>query len=119
MAKKTIQAGTYTVRELLDRAEFDFEKKAAADYNDGNPDFRRVKIGGLGFDDLDDTVVVPVTADELEITLDGKAETKLTVELDDEQKGLRAYSLLTAAEADSPPLSEVPERFRPVERTDD
>lgn len=96
----TIQAGLYSVQEILDRAGFNFAEKAAADYLDGAPDYRRVKVGGLSFDNLERQINVPVTADELVITLDGKKAVALDVELDDEQKKLRAYSFETAAEAD-------------------
>jgi hypothetical protein len=100
MAK--VQAGLHSVRELLDAAGFDFEKEAAADYNDGAPDFRRVKVGGLSFDDLEKSVNVPPTADSVEITLDGKKVASLDVELDERQKEERRLSFESAAEADDP-----------------
>lgn len=95
----SIQAGLYTVQEILDRAEFNFAEKAAADYLDGAPDYRRVKVGGLSFDNLERQINIPVTADELVITLDGKKAVALSVDLDDEQKKERASSFEVAAEA--------------------
>lgn len=116
----SIYAGLHTVREVFNAANFDFEAQAAADYNSGAPDYRRVKISGLGFDDLGDTVNIPVTIDEVVITLDGAEVARLDVALTDEQRGLRAYSFATAAEAegsfDDP---EVPARFKPVEPTEE
>lgn len=76
----SIKSGNHTIKEILDIAEFDFHAKAAADYNDGDPDFRRVKVGGLGFDDLDKVVHIPSTATEVVITLDDKPEVTLEVE---------------------------------------
>lgn len=103
MARKTqqsLKAGTYTAGDLMREAGFDFEKEAAADYLQGKPDFRRVRVGGLAFDSLEETVVVPYTANEVVVTLDGKEAAKLAVELDDEQKELRARSFESAADAD-------------------
>lgn len=94
----SIQAGSYTIQQILDRAGFNFREKAAADYNNGEPDFRRIKVGGLSFDSLDKEVNVPVTADEVVITLDGKKVVSLSVDLDDAQKEMRAASF-AAAEA--------------------
>lgn len=98
----SIKAGTYTVGELLQAAKFDFENKAAADYLNGQPDFRRVQIGGLGFDSLDSVVVVPATADEVLITLDGKKEVVVDVTLDDAQQEERKLAFEIAADADGP-----------------
>lgn len=95
----SIQAGSYTIQEILDHAGFDFRAKAAADYNNGEPDYRRVKVGGLSFDNLEKRINVPVTADELVITLDGKKAVALAVDLDDEQKKERAASFEAAADA--------------------
>ena len=95
----SIRAGRYTVREILRQADFDFAAKAAVDYLNGGADFRRVKIGGLGFDDLDTEMVIPVTADQLEIRLDGAVDVSLDVRLDAEQEAERARSFESAAEA--------------------
>ncbi len=92
----SIQAGSRTIQEILDAAKFDFAAKAAADYNDGQPDFRRVKVGGLGFDSLDKQVTVPPTADVVEITLDGKKEASLDVTLDETQEKERKESFKSA-----------------------
>jgi hypothetical protein len=97
-----ISAGTHSVQEILDAAGFDFNQNAAADYLNGRPDFRRVQIGGLAFDSLDDTIHIPVTADDVLITLDGKDHTVLDVTLDEDQRKERAYSFETAADADGP-----------------
>jgi hypothetical protein len=74
-----IEAGIYTVREIFQIAGFNFEEKAAADHLNGAPDYRKVKVGGLGFDDLDKVLRVPEAADELVIAVDGVEDTKLTV----------------------------------------
>lgn len=97
-----IQAGTYTVQEVLDKAGFDFKEKAAADYLNGEPDHRRVRVGGLSFDDPNETVTVPTTADELVVTLDGKEHATLKVTLDDDQKEERRRSFDSAADASEP-----------------
>jgi hypothetical protein len=94
-----IKPGNYTVREIFDRAGFDINEKASADYASDGIDRRRVRIGGLPFDDEDKVIHVPVTANELEISVDGKADVTLQVELDDEDKKLRSYSFEHAAEA--------------------
>lgn len=98
MAK--IQPGMYSVRELLAKANFDFEGQAAADYLDGAPDYRRVKVGGLGFDDLEKQIRVQPTADAVEISLDGKAVESLEVELNDEQQEVRRASFERAADVE-------------------
>lgn len=98
----SINAGTHTVRDIFRAAKFNFEENAAADYLGGAPDYRRVQIGGLGFDDLDDRIVVPVTADDLDITVDGESHTTLSVDLSEDQKKERAYSFETAADANDP-----------------
>jgi hypothetical protein len=94
----SIQAGLHSVREILDAASFNLEEKAAADYLDGAVDHRRVKVGGLGFDSADKTIRIPVTADEVEITLDGKKEATLSVDLDEEQKRERSRTLAFAVD---------------------
>jgi hypothetical protein len=100
MAK--IKAGTYTVSELLQRAGVDLHEKAGAEYLDGAPDMRRVKIGGLAFDSTEDVIKVPVTASEVEVTVDGKVDTVLDVELDEDQQKEADASFRDAADADGP-----------------
>jgi len=97
-----IAAGRYTYRELFNDVGFNFEDSAAADYNDGAPDFRRVKVGGVGFDSLDDVVVVPYTADTLDISVDGKAAQTLNITLSPEDERLRKLSFESAADATDP-----------------
>lgn len=97
----SVKPGIYKVSELLEKADFDFEKEAAADYNNGAPDFRRVQVGGLPFDDLNQTVRVPVTANAVSISLDGEEKASLEVDLSDEEdQKARAYSFDTALEAE-------------------
>jgi hypothetical protein len=98
----SIKAGTYTVDELLSAANFDLSEKAAVDYNPEGVDYRRVKIGGLSFDSTDDVIRVPVTADTVDITVDGSVDTTLKVELDDDQKEERRNSFEVAADASAP-----------------
>lgn len=101
MAK--IRAGAYTIGEILRTADFDLSR-AGADYLDGQPDLRRVTVGGLGFDSLEESLAVPVTADAVDITLDGEVVESLEVTLDDAQKAERTYSFETAADADDVPV---------------
>ncbi len=42
-------------------------------------DRRRIKVGGLGFDSLDQTFRLPDTADGLIVTLDDKPHTSFTI----------------------------------------
>lgn len=98
MAK--ISPGIHSVRDLFAQSGFDFEGQAAADYNDGAPDFRRVKVGGLGFDDLDREVRVQPTADSVEITLDGQKVAELEVVLDEAQQEARRESFASSALAE-------------------
>lgn len=69
-----INPGTYTVGELLNSFDFDINEQASVNYESSGPgvDYRRVKLGGLGFDSLEDTIVVPEGAEKLELTLDGE-----------------------------------------------
>lgn len=92
----SIKAGLYTVGQIFAEAGFDFEKAAHSDET-GGLDYRRVKVGGLPFDNLDKQVEVPVSADELVISVDGKEELRLEVELDDEQQAAREESLRVSA----------------------
>lgn len=98
----SIQAGFHTVREILAAANFDFEAKAAADHLDGGADYRRVQVGGLGFDDLDYVINIPTTADDILITVDGKADTVLDVTLNEKQQEERRLSFESAADTNGP-----------------
>lgn len=95
MAK--IQAGTYTVSQVFQQAGFDFDAEAASEGR--GPDFRRVRIGGLGFDSLEDVIVIPETADKVAIVVDDKEHTSLNVSLSDEQKQVRELAFQVAADA--------------------
>lgn len=53
--------GIYPVSEILDTLGFEMVE-----------DFRRVKIGGLGFDYLDSKIRIPESAKTIEVTLDGE-----------------------------------------------
>lgn len=69
-----IAPGAYTVQELLDHFDFNVDEKAAVEYESSGShvDYRRVKIGGLGFDSLEQTISVPDAAKSLDLTLDGE-----------------------------------------------
>lgn len=74
MAKKktvapTISPGVYTVQEIFDLVGFTF------DFDD----YRRVKVGGLGFDDLDRSLRIPEGASVVEIQVDGETTKSITV----------------------------------------
>lgn len=77
-----LSPGEYTFREVLEKADFDIEKEALTEYESSGQhvDHRRVQVGGLSFDDLDDRFRVPESADNLSITLDGKEVSKFSVE---------------------------------------
>lgn len=66
----SIKPGLYTIKELVDLADFDMYAEAAADYNDSGYDLRRVSIGGLPIGSEDDAIRVPEGADPVEIRLD-------------------------------------------------
>lgn len=87
MTDTKISPGVYTVRELLNAAGVDFEKVASVDYGSGL-DYRKVKVGGLPFDDLN--TVVRVTDDEntgtLEVRVDDKKVASLTVDHSQENR---------------------------------
>ena len=75
----------YTVEELLNLADYDARAEAAVDYNDSGYDLRRVQVGGLPFNDFDESVRIPEEgADKVEITLDGEVVATLDVASDDE-----------------------------------
>lgn len=97
MAK--VKPGLYKVSELLEAADFDIQKEAAADYLNGEVDHRKVKVGGLPFDSVDKIVEVPVTANEVVITLDGEEAAKLEVDLSDEEhQEARRYAFETSGD---------------------
>lgn len=98
----SIRAGRHTIEEVFRQAGFDFHKEAAADYLGGKPDFRRVKVGGLSFDALDEEIVIPYTADKVEVTVDGEVAQTFDVDLTDEDKELRKRSFEVAADANDP-----------------
>jgi hypothetical protein len=70
----------YTVGEVLAEADFDLASEAAVDYNDTGYDVRRVKVGGLGFDSVEDSF--RVAGDKVEVSLDGEVVKTLEVEND-------------------------------------
>jgi len=74
-----LEPGKYTVKELLDRAGVVPHEVAAVDYNADGWDRRKIRVGGLPFDDLDDVVEIPEGATDLEITVDGEAKGTLEV----------------------------------------
>jgi hypothetical protein len=98
----SIYAGRYTYRELFNEVGFDFMAKSAATYNQGTPDFRRVKVGGVGFDSLDDEIVIPYTANTITITLDGIEEENFDVLLTPEDEFNRQRSFADAPDAGTP-----------------
>jgi hypothetical protein len=59
----TLEPRVYTFKEILDQAGL---------VVDDTYDRRRIKVGGLGFDSIDETFKVPEAANELELTLDGE-----------------------------------------------
>lgn len=65
----TISPGVYTVQEIFDLVGFTF------DFDD----YRRVKVGGLGFDDLGRSLRIPEGASILEIQVDGETAKSITV----------------------------------------
>lgn len=81
MADTKIRPGVYTVGELLNAAGVDFKEVAKADHNDG-VDYRKVKVGGLTFNDLSQVIVVAddESATVLEIRADDKKIASLTVD---------------------------------------
>ena len=73
MANVKVAPGSYTFAQFFGLVDFDFEGAAYVE-DDGAPrvDYRKVKVGGLSFDDLDQTFVVPESADVVEVTVDGE-----------------------------------------------
>lgn len=100
MADK-IAPGFYTFREALTRAGVDFDEAVTVKNDDGTTrvDHRRVLVGGLGFDDPDQTfVVTKLDGDEfipegghppVEIRVDGKLKGKLEVDQDQDFRAAR------------------------------
>jgi hypothetical protein len=78
-----IKAGKYTVQDLLDAADFDVKTEAAVDYNESGYDLRRVQVGGLPFNDLEQVIEVPESATEVEVTLDQGVVATLQVTSDE------------------------------------
>lgn len=65
-----IAPGIYTIQDILSRCDL---------VVDDSYDRRRIKVGGLGFDDTAETFRVPATASELVVTLDGAEHATFTV----------------------------------------
>jgi len=119
MANKKITPGIYTFKELLEKAGVDYQKAVTVeDANGSRVDNRRVVVGGLSFDDPNQTLVVPkFDGDEflpeghtpLEIRVDSKLEGKLEV---DGEKDFRPASeladdaLLPHVDPDKPGLTQ-------------
>lgn len=84
----TIRPGVYTFRELLNLADVDFEAAATVKRGDAQVlDHRRVSVGGLYFDDVNNVLVVPdVAVDALEIRAEGKLVGKLKVDAEAEPR---------------------------------
>jgi len=92
MAEKdlSIRHGLHTIRELFEKAEFDFEKHATVDYGAGEQvDHRLVRVGGLPFDSLDKVIDVPAGAGKVEIEVDGEVKKSLSVDADSEHRSAR------------------------------
>jgi hypothetical protein len=68
----------YSISEVFEIADFDLNEQAAAEYSPDGVDRRRVKVGGLGFDDVEE--VFRVAGDTVEITLDGEVVATLSAE---------------------------------------
>lgn len=95
----SVKPGLYKVSELLEAADFDIKKEAAADYLNGEVDHRKVQVGGLPFDSVDKVIEVPATANEIVITLDGAEAAKLEVDLSDEEhQKAREYAFETSGD---------------------
>lgn len=72
-----MKAGIYTVQQIMQALDFDFAQAEG--------DYRRVKIGGLGFDYLDKTINIPESAESIDITLDGEIVASQEVEPADDE----------------------------------
>jgi len=70
---------TLTFSEALDLAGVDLNEVAAVDYNDDGVDMRRVKVGGLGFDDPSNSFMVAAGGEPVEVTVDGEVVATLDV----------------------------------------
>lgn len=89
-ALNEINAGIYTFGDLFSAAHFNVNEAAAADYNNGQPDYRRVQVGGLPYSgNLDEIIHVPPTATSVEITVDGEPVHTFNLALDEYQDGQR------------------------------
>jgi hypothetical protein len=75
----SISPGLYTIQRIFSLASFDFLKEAASPVLNGAPDYRRVKVGGVGFDSLEDRILVPQSAITLDITVDGAVVDSLLI----------------------------------------
>lgn len=78
-----VKPGLYTIKDLLDLVDFDVYSEAAVDYNESGYDLRRVQVGGLPFNDLDEQIRVPEGASTVEITLDSSVVAALDVNNED------------------------------------
>ncbi len=72
-----------TFSEALSLAGVDLNEVAAVDYNDDGVDMRRVKVGGLGFDDPSQTLRVASGAESVEVTVDGEVVATLDIAADE------------------------------------
>lgn len=68
-----------TFAEVFEAADYDWQSEASVDYGDG-VDRRRVKVGGLGFDDVNDSFRLPSNTTSVDITLDGEVVGSVEVE---------------------------------------
>lgn len=68
--QQTLQPGIHTFGDILTKAGIEI---------DDSYDRRRIKVGGLGFDSVEETLRVPETADTLIVELDGADHTTFTV----------------------------------------
>lgn len=76
-----VRPGVYTVGELLSAAGVDFKEVAKVDYGSG-VDYRKVKVGGLTFDDVNNVIVVSDDegTTELEVRVDEKKVASLAID---------------------------------------
>jgi hypothetical protein len=79
----TLTPGLHSFAEVFERAEFDLAEHATVDYGAGPfVDHRRVTVGGLTFDDPNNTFVIPEAADRVEIRGEGDLKKSLPVDKD-------------------------------------